>query len=92
LYSLDPPLRDPSIKRTGLAKVARRAKRKAGALFYYVNDPNLVNLELRERPSPPSPDLLMVGRDCIRIIIVILIPNSKFHVHVIHARTPPQAA
>ena len=34
-YSFDPPLRDPRIMRTSLAKVAWSAKRQAGALFYY---------------------------------------------------------
>ena len=52
VYTADPPLREPDVKRTDWGVCPWGTKRMAGALFYYVNDPNSVNLELRERTSP----------------------------------------
>ena len=51
-YTADPPLREPDVKRTDWGVCPWGTKRMAGAPFYYVNDPNSVNLELRERTSP----------------------------------------
>ena len=69
VYSFDPPLKEICVLRTvAWPKWPGGLRERLEPPFYYLNDPNLVNLELREWPSCPGPVPLMVGRNCRRYV------------------------
>ena len=82
-YSLDPPLRDRSIKRTGLAKVAWRAKRKAGPPYSTIRHQRPFTRVPRAGPtSRPrrrrTPQASAHGAMCRRRLVDLVV-NIKVH-------------
>ena len=63
-YSPDPPLREPTIKRTQVVWRPGGPKRLECACFSAVKVPFFRQNRLRERVTPRAPVLLTVGPDC----------------------------
>ena len=63
-YSPDPPLREPTIKRTQVVWRPGGPKRLECACFSAVKVPFYRQNRLRERVTPRAPVLLTVGPDC----------------------------